>query len=133
MKTVMKETGEIQRIERTDIDREIERLERMARFFDTAFKIPVIGVRVGWDSILGLIPGIGDALGVAPLAYYLKVARTYRLGTRVYLRLMWNQGVDFALGLIPILGDLIDVGWKANLMNAQLLTKALRAKAGSDV
>lgn len=111
-----------------DWRKDVEKLDRLAQFFDSAYRIPVVNVRVGWDSIIGLIPGIGDALGVVPLAYYLKLARNYQLGWGVYTRLFFNQGVDFLVGLVPVIGDLLDIGWKANLRNAKLLSERIAAQ-----
>lgn len=107
---------------------DVRNLDRLARLMDSAYRIPVIGVRMGWDSIVGLIPGVGDILGVAPLFYYLKLARDYRLGGAVYTRLLANQGIDFLVGLVPVIGDILDIGWKANLRNAKLLAEKIRER-----
>jgi hypothetical protein len=37
-----------------------------------------------------------------------------------------NAALDMLLGLVPILGDLVDVGWKANLRNLALLERHAR-------
>lgn len=107
-------------------ERVLERLDRISRFYDSAFAIPGTKYRIGWDSIFGLIPGVGDVIGVAPLAYYIKVAHRYNMGTGVYLRLVANQGVDFLLGSVPLVGDLFDWGFKANVRNAKILRSRLR-------
>lgn len=107
-------------------EKDTEKLDRLAHLFDAAFRLPVVGVRIGWDSIIGLIPGIGDAIGFVPLAYYIRLARKYNLGGAVYIRLLWNQLVDFVLGSIPLVGDLFDIGWKANLKNAKLLSERIK-------
>ena len=107
---------------------EVERLERMAAALDTAFRIPGIGVRVGWDSILGLIPGVGDTVALAPGAYI--VWRAHKLGAdpAVVARMAVNSGVDYAIGAIPLIGDLFDVGFKANRRNVTLLREHLDAR-----
>lgn len=109
-----------------DVQTTLRTLDRVARFYDSAFGVPGTKIRVGWDSIFGLIPGVGDFVGVVPLFYYLQVARRYRLGTGVYLRLAANQLIDFVIGTIPLVGDLFDVGFKANLKNAKLLRERLQ-------
>ncbi|MDQ8203982.1 DUF4112 domain-containing protein [Pelagicoccus sp. SDUM812003] len=122
------ETVEVTRMDEQQSKREeIERLQRIAHFFDSAFAIPGTSLRIGWDSIIGLIPGVGDLIGMAPLAFYLRLARKYRLGGGVYARLIANQGLDFVLGTIPVVGDLFDWGFKANARNAKLLIERLEA------
>lgn len=108
-------------------DETLRRLDRMARFYDSAFAVPGTKIRVGWDSIFGLIPGVGDFIGLAPLFYFVQVARRYRLGKRVYFRLAANQLTDFVIGTIPLAGDLFDIGFKANLKNAELIRDRLKA------
>lgn len=103
----------------------VGKLERLARFYDSAFTFPGTKVRIGWDSIFGLIPCVGDLVGVAPLVYYVKVAREYDLGNVVIFRLVANQAVDFVLGSVPIVGDLFDWAFKANLKNARLLIEKI--------
>jgi hypothetical protein len=48
-----------------------------------------------------------------------------RLGAKssTLLRMFMNIMADLAIGLIPVLGDLFDIAWKANLRNAKLLEK----------
>ncbi|WP_369426448.1 DUF4112 domain-containing protein [Pelagicoccus sp. SDUM812002] len=108
-----------------DVSSTLARLDKMARFYDSAFKIPGTRFRMGWDSIFGLIPGVGDLIGVAPLIYYLEVACHYNLGWGVCLRLIGNQAIDFVVGSVPLVGDLFDVGFKANLKNAEILRSRL--------
>lgn len=107
-------------------DERIERLELLARMMDEAFTIPGTGIRVGWDSIIGLIPGVGDAITAAISAYIVNEAR--RLGvSRVTLARMWaNVALDATLGALPLVGDVFDVAFKANRKNLELLRKKLQ-------
>jgi len=109
-----------------EVERSLARLRRLAGLFDSAFGIPGTRFRIGWDGIVGLIPGVGDAIGLAPLAYYFLLVRRHRLGFSVYPRLLANQGIDFLVGAIPVLGDLFDLSFKANLRNARLLEDLIR-------
>ena len=108
-----------------DTRAEIERLDRLADLLDSRFRIPGLGVRFGLDSLLGLVPGLGDVAGFAPSAYL--VWRAHRLGAdrRTLGRMARNSGLDFAVGAIPVLGDLFDVGFKANRRNVELLKRHL--------
>jgi Domain of unknown function (DUF4112) len=84
---------------------------------------------LGLDPILGLIPGIGDAAGAVLAAWILVEA--FRLGaSRATLaRMAGNVALDAGLGAIPVLGDLFDFAWKANLRNVALLERHLAGPA----
>lgn len=80
---------------------DLDRLERLAHRMDSLFRIPGTGIRVGLDSILGLVPGVGDALSIAPAGYI--IHQSWRMGaSKVVLgQMVWNTGVDALLGSIP--------------------------------
>ena len=103
----------------------LRRLRRLSHLLDNAFLIPIINYRVGLDAIVGLIPGVGDALMLLPSSYIIWEA--YRLGTpkRTLLRMVYNVGLEALLGSVPILGDLFDATWKANARNLYLLEGSL--------
>jgi hypothetical protein len=110
---------------------ELERLRRFARLADDAFRVPVLGIRVGFDALLGLIPGLGDVAGGLLSSYGLWVA--WRLGApaSVMGRMVLNIGIDTVIGEIPIAGDLFDVGWRSNTRNLRLLERYLDEPAGT--
>ena len=113
-----------------DLNR-LERLDRLSRRMDTAFRIPIIGRRVGWDGLLGLVPGIGDALSVAPAAYIVLESHRMGLPPDKVARQVVNVGVDSLIGLIPIVGDLFDMGFKANRRNVGILREHVEARVAS--
>jgi uncharacterized protein YjeT (DUF2065 family) len=88
---------------------------------DSAFRVPGTKVRVGLDPILGLVPGIGDFLAAVLSSYAVVAAARLNVPRSVLARMVINLGVDTIVGSIPFLGDLFDVGWKANTRNAVLL------------
>ena len=100
-------------------------IERLARWLDAKYRIPGTSIRFGYDSIIGLIPGIGDTITGA-LGLYI-IARAHRLGApkHVLARMLGNVVVDSLVGAIPILGDLFDVAFKSNTANIKLLLKHL--------
>ncbi len=108
-----------------DTRAEIERLDRLADLLDSRYRIPGLGVRFGLDSLIGLVPGVGDLAALGPSAYL--VWRAHRLGADrgTLARMAANSGVDFAVGSVPVLGDLFDVGFKANRRNIELLKRHL--------
>ena len=113
-------------------------LAALARWMDSVFEIPGTGIRIGFDPILGLVPGLGDALTTLVSFYILAAARRYGVPRITLLRMAANIAIDLALGSVPILGDMFDVFWKSNVRNVALLEKHAmatpserrRAKAG---
>lgn len=103
---------------------EVERsLDQLSTLMDGLFRIPGTGWRIGLDAIVGLIPGIGDIATTAVSFYILAAGVRYRVPKVTLLRMAANVGVDYALGAIPVVGDLFDVAWKSNQMNVELLRR----------
>ena len=102
-------------------------ITRMARVMDSAFRVPLLGWRVGVDGLLGLIPGVGDLLSL--FLSLEMVRRVAKAGgpRRLLLRMGVNLAADFAIGTVPILGDLADMGFKANTRNVALVEKWLES------
>ncbi|WP_050772362.1 DUF4112 domain-containing protein [Sagittula stellata] len=99
----------------------VERAERIARRMDAALHLPGTGIRLGWDGILGLVPGIGDTLALTPAAYIVYLGHEIGAPKHLLVRMAGNIGIDWVIGLIPLIGDIFDVGFKANLRNAALM------------
>ncbi len=102
-------------------------VEFIARWMDSAFRIPGVGIRFGLDSVIGLLPGVGDAATALASLYILAAANRYGLGRAAQLRMALNIAIDAVLGAVPVIGDLFDVYWKANLRNVALLRGHLAA------
>jgi len=104
---------------------DIDRVWRLARLLDSKYQI--FGYRVGLDPIIGLIPGAGDLFMALVGIYPIIIARKHRIGGKgLAARMAMNLLIDWAVGEVPILGDLFDVYFKANLKNAQLLENAVK-------
>ena len=104
-----------------DIDRTLTRLDRLANLLDAAIVVPGTGRRIGLDALLGLIPGIGDAVAGA-LSLYI-VAEGVRLGVppRLVARMLMNVAIDTGLGSVPLAGDVFDALFQSNRRNLALL------------
>lgn len=102
-------------------DQELERLARLADWLDSRFVIPGTGIRFGADSILGLVPFIGDGASLLPALYLIHRARKLGVPADLVSRMIANLAIDFAVGSIPLLGDIFDVTFKANRRNMALL------------
>lgn len=94
---------------------------RLAKLLDSQFKIPNTNIRFGLDPVISLIPGAGDVI-VGVISLYFLIQGAIQGGRSAVLgRMFINILLDVLIGSIPILGDLFDVYWKANLRNAQIL------------
>ena len=98
-------------------------LRRWAVLLDSAFAIPGIPVRFGVDALLGLVPGLGDLTTPAFTVLLLVTGVRMRVPVVVLARMVMNAAFDAVVGLVPVAGDLVDIGWKANLRNLDLLER----------
>lgn len=97
--------------------------ERLVLFLDDGFEIPGTTFRIGFDAIIGLVPGVGDLLTTASSLSLVWLAEQRRLPRSVVTRMLVNLGVDSLVGSIPLLGDMFDVVFKANRRNLELLQR----------
>jgi uncharacterized protein DUF4112 len=97
----------------------------LAALMDDAYEIPGTNYRIGLDAIIGLIPGIGDLAGMLIGSVILKEAQRLGVSRWTQARMMANYGIDFLVGLVPLAGDLFDIGFKAHRKNLRLLQKHL--------
>ena len=96
-------------------------LEALAWLLDSSIQIPGSRFRIGVESLLGLVPIVGDAIGALISTYILVAAARMGVPRVTLLRMGFNVAVEAVVGLIPFAGDLFDFGWKANLRNVALL------------
>jgi len=102
-------------------------VSRFAYWLDAGIRIPGTNLRFGLDPILGLIPGAGDALGAALAGWILVEAIRLGASRATVMRIAGNVALDAAVGAVPLLGDIFDFAWKANLRNVALLERHLTA------
>ena len=104
----------------------LESLRRWAVVLDSLFRIPGTSIRFGLDSIAGLIPGVGDLASPVYTALILIEGLRLRVPAVVQARMVLNAALDMGIGLVPLLGDIADVAWKANTRNLALLERHAR-------
>lgn len=101
---------------------EIEKgLEDLSFYLDGLFRVPGTGWRFGLDSLIGLIPNVGDTLTAVPAFYILVAGVRYGVPKITLLRMAFNIGLDYIVGSIPFIGDAFDFVWKANKQNMELI------------
>jgi hypothetical protein len=111
--------------------RQIERLRALTRLLDNAIQIPGTRFRVGLDALIGLVPGIGDAVGAMSSAFIVYQAARMGASGPTLVRMLGNVALDTIVGAVPLLGDLFDAGWKANTRNLALLESHLERPAAT--
>jgi len=118
-------------------DPQVARLRRLVRVWDEAVRVPGTRFAVGLDALVGLVPGLGDALGALVAGTVLLAALRVGVPAAVATRMLLNIAVDASVGAIPVAGDLFDAGFRANARNVALLEHWLadptRAARGSRV
>ena len=90
---------------------------------DAEFRVPFTPLRIGLDPIIGLVPGLGDAAGALLSGWILVEAVRLGVSRATLLRISGNIAVDALTGTVPVLGDALDVAWRANLRNVALLER----------
>jgi hypothetical protein len=99
------------------------RLRRIAKLMDSQIRVPVLGLRIGADAVLGLVPGVGDAITGLIGAYLIYEAQRLGIPRSAVLRMVANIAFDTAVGAIPVAGDIWDFFFRANDRNMQILAR----------
>jgi hypothetical protein len=116
---------------RTGDPRQLERLRALTRLLDSAIPIPGTRYRFGLDAVIGIFPWVGDVIGAIFSSYIVLQAARLGASKPTLIRMMGNVALDAIVGEIPLLGDLFDVGWKANTKNLRLLESHLERPAAT--
>jgi hypothetical protein len=99
------------------------RLQRLAKLMDSQVRVPGIGLRIGADAVLGLVPGVGDIITGLIGAYLIYEAQRLGIPRSAVLRMVANIAVDTAIGTIPVAGDIWDFFFRANDRNMRILAR----------
>lgn len=106
----------------------LDQVRFIARMMDDRFAVPGTRIRFGLDTVLGVFPGLGDAITSAFALLIVHHAWQSGVPKWTLARMLGNVGVDFVVGAIPFVGDLFDFVFKANRKNARLLEEHLTRK-----
>jgi hypothetical protein len=113
----------------TDVTNRVRNVRVLARLLDSSIPIPGTSWKIGFDPIVGLIPGIGDLIGAVLSGYIILEAARAEVSTLTLARMLVNVGIDTLLGAVPALGDVFDAAWKSNMKNVALLERHLAQRA----
>jgi hypothetical protein len=101
--------------------RNLKGLERLAKLMDSQFRIPGTDFRFGLDGLIGLIPGAGDLSTFAVSGYMVLILAQNGASGYVLARMIVNILIDAIIGSVPLIGDLFDIAFKANMRNLRLM------------
>jgi hypothetical protein len=96
-------------------------LDGVADFMDNRFSIPFTRIRFGVDFILGLFPYVGDVISFVVSGVLIVIMARYGASRRLIILMLGNIWIDGMFGTIPFLGDIFDLGYKANRRNVNLM------------
>lgn len=97
--------------------------QKLANLLDTAVKLPFIPIRIGLDSIVGVIPGAGDALMLFVSLRIVWLGKSLGMPKALIAQMVKNSAIDFGLGFIPFVGDIVDIFYKANQKNVRIMER----------
>ena len=99
----------------------LRRIRGLAQLMDTALRVPGTRIALGADSVLGLVPGIGDFAAAAISLFIVNEARRLGVPNDKLVKMLVNVGFDTVAGSVPVLGDVFDVYFKSNRRNLQVV------------
>jgi hypothetical protein len=81
------------------------------------------GIKVGLDPVIGLVPGVGDLISLGLSLYLIWIGIQLKLPFPQLLRMLFNVLLDTTVGAIPVLGDVADLFFRANMKNLKILER----------
>ena len=105
-------------------ERKLQTVEEIVRLLDNRFKLGPI--KFGLDPIIGFVPVVGDIIPAALSLYLISIAIEEQLDPKIISRMVFNTVADFAIGSIPVIGDVSDFFYKSHLKNLKLLKEGLQ-------
>jgi hypothetical protein len=108
------------------------KLERLAWLLDSSIPIPGTRFSIDLDALIGLVPFLGDLVGVLLSTYIVGEAARLGASRSVLARMVFNVAVEGLAGLVPLAGDMFDAAWKANQRNVRLLARWLEHPARAE-
>ncbi len=118
-------------VERHRHEAALKRLDWFSYWTDSNFGIPFTRFRFGISPLIGLVPVIGDFVGLVLSLYVLYEARKVKASGPVQCKMIRNMLIEFFGGMLPVIGDAFDAIFKANTRNTELLRDYLYDQLGT--
>ncbi len=106
----------------------LARLEGLATLMDAQFNIPFLPIPIGLDTLVGLIPGIGDTISMGVSGFIIAGAGRLDVPRSKLGSMCGNMLIDWIIGLVPIIGDLFDIGWRGNMRNVRIAREHIEVR-----
>lgn len=106
----------------------LTRVRSLTHWLDNAIRVPGTQIRFGIQPIIGLVPVLGDVIGLLLTGFVIVQAWLIGAPRSLLGRMVTIAIADFFIGLVPVVGDLGDVVFKANARNLKLLETHLDAR-----
>lgn len=100
---------------------ELAWLNKATAFLDNRYRIPGTNIRFGADFLIGLIPYAGDMISLGLSGLLVIVMARKGASSMVLAKMLGNIALDALVGTVPILGDIFDLSYRANVRNLNLL------------
>lgn len=111
-------------------EQRLERMRKLTKVMDEAFALPGTNFRVGWDSIIGMVPIVGDMVTAGVSMWMIREAKKMGVSKWHLTRMVGNVGADMLVGLVPGVGDVADAAFKSNTKNMKILEKHVAKQKG---
>lgn len=102
-----------------------QRIEAMEGLLERAFHMPGTKYRIGLDSVVGLVPVLGDVVTAAMGAWLIWEAKNLGMSRFHLARMVGNLAFDTAIGAIPLVGDAFDLLFRSNTRNLRIVRRWL--------
>lgn len=103
----------------------LNRARRVAYLLDESLRVPVLGVRVGLDPLVGVLPIGGDVVAAMASLYIVAEAAKAGVPRRTLAKMLGLVAVDTVVGSVPVVGVLLDAFWTANRWNVAMFEEHL--------
>lgn len=109
-------------------EKHLDYARKLVDLLDNKFTIG--DVKIGIDPLIGLVPVAGDVISGLVTLYLIYVGKIHGVGNKDLLKMLLYGGVDVALGVWPVLGDIVDVAYKSYTKSFVLIEKHLESEGG---
>lgn len=128
----MKNNNTLIPFERQEIIRRERHLAKYANTMDCLFCIPFTKQGVGLDAILSLIPFIGDIAGLLLTLKAFRMGKELGVPEHKMRPAVYLAFADMLLGMIPVLGTLIDIFLQPTYRTMKIINEHVRSEYGID-